>query len=300
MTFGILTMATSADYLKAIGLALSARVSNPGVPLAIACLPAVRDKVSPHFDVVVDQDPKLRGFMHKIHLDRYSPFEETFFFDADVLLFRPLREVLDQWRAQPYAACGIYRTGGVSAFGFDRARLLKTLGKERMVQIDGAGHAYFRKPDCTRIFELAREIAADYPRYAGDARFADEDAMGIAMTLLDLKPIAHDQFWSRYCSGIRGTMDMDASAGRCSMRLVTTNHMQQPYMTHFAYREAPLAYTAQLLKLYRKFRIPRWSLLGLLARDQFDVAVKRRMKALARRLLRRDRRDSSARGWSRE
>src|SRR6266568_541264 len=108
MTFGILTLATRSDYQQAIGLALSARVSNPGVPLAVACSPEVGPLLSPYFDKVVFEDPAVRGFAHKLNLDRYSPFEKTFFFDSDVLLFRPLHEVLNQWAGKSYTACGDY------------------------------------------------------------------------------------------------------------------------------------------------------------------------------------------------
>src|ERR1700751_3928974 len=127
MTFGVLTLATTDDYRKAIGLALSVRVSNPGIPIAVACSPRARPFLEPYFDQVVDKDPALHGYVHKIHLDRYSPFDETFYFDSDVLVFRPLQEVLDSWRGQPFAACGNYVTTGISPFGLDRTRVLKLI-----------------------------------------------------------------------------------------------------------------------------------------------------------------------------
>jgi hypothetical protein len=74
-------MATPNDVLKAVGLAFSLRISNPGVPLAVACSPKLRPLVEPHFDHVIDEQPGLKGFVHKVYLDRYSPFEETLFLD---------------------------------------------------------------------------------------------------------------------------------------------------------------------------------------------------------------------------
>ncbi|OYV43651.1 MAG: hypothetical protein B7X10_06355, partial [Burkholderiales bacterium 21-58-4] len=55
--FGVLTLATPNDHLKAIGLALSLRVSNPGVPTAVACSPAVGSLLEPYFDHVIAEDP---------------------------------------------------------------------------------------------------------------------------------------------------------------------------------------------------------------------------------------------------
>ena len=158
--FGILTMATPNDVLKAIGLALSLRVSNPGVPLAVACAPKLRPLVEPHFNHVIDEQAGLKGFVHKVHLDRYSPFDETLFLDSDVLVFKPVQPYIEQWGPQDYTACGRYMSDGQSAFGMDRAIVVRKLGKPKVVVIDSAGHAYFRKPGCVRGCELARHITA--------------------------------------------------------------------------------------------------------------------------------------------
>jgi hypothetical protein len=256
MDFGVLTLATREDYQKAVGLALSVRVSNPGVSIAVACAKDAREFVAPHFDYVIDQDPSLRRFEHKLYLDKYSPFGETFYFDADVLVFRPLSEVIDRWRQQPYAACGSHATTGVSAFGLNTETVLKLIGRKKMVRIDGAGHAYFRRPDCVPVFELAREIASNYQHYADNISLADEDVMNIAMTLLDLTPVPHVEFWSLYCSGKPGTIKLNAARGECSLEVVVTGQIQRPYMMHFAAREAPFVHARQLRLLFKKFGVP--------------------------------------------
>lgn len=282
MSFGALTLATTEDYKKAIGLALSLRVSNPGLPIAVACCQDLRQTLAPHFDYVVDEDPSLRGFMHKLHLDRYSPFEETFFFDSDVFVFRPLAEVLERWRGQPYTACGNYIWDGKSPFGLDRKAVLKKINHSKLVHIDGAGHAYFRKPDCAVVFDLAREVATDYERYAGQIKFADEDVMDIVMTLLDLKPIPHVEFWARYCTGEPGSVEMDVSSAFCRLRLMETQAVQLPYMMHFAANEAPFVYTRQLRRLFRKYGVSTKGLLTSALADSYirfvEWPVKRNVK----------------------
>ena len=190
----------------------------------------VRSLVAPYFDICVEEDPSLRGFIHKLHLDRYSPFEETFFFDADVLVFRPLNQVLGNWRSQPYYACGKYVTTGISPFGLNTEKVLRIINKGSLVQIDGAGHCYFRKPECGAIFELARKIATDYEHYAGQIKFADEDVMNIAMTMLDLKPMPHFDFWARPLSAKAGSIKMDASEGDCVLELSDNGQIQEPFM----------------------------------------------------------------------
>lgn len=270
MDFGILTLATRDDCQKAIGLALSLRLSNPGVPIAVACPASVKPSLKPYFDYVVDDDPSLRGFEHKLHLDRYTPFQRTFFFDADVLVFRDLTEILPQWSKQPYSACGIILTGGASSFGLDRARALRTIERTRFTCIDGAGHAFFSKPDSLPVFELARKIAVDYARRFGvPGKLADEDVMGIALSSLELKPMPSIPFWSRYLSGRRGTIKMDAAECRCEMELIDTGQVVRPFMMHFAANEAPFIYVYQLNLLFKRFGLSTRGLMSMAIRDYY-------------------------------
>jgi len=251
MTFGILTLATRHDYKKAIGLALSVRASNPGTPIAVACAPKLRTTLSAYFDHVVEEDPTLRGFRHKVHLDKYSPFDDTLFFDSDVLVFRNVAEKVREWANQPYTACGIHASDGYSSFGLDRKRVLEKIDKESLVVIDGAGHAYFRKPGCFAVFDLAREITAKHAEYAGNIPYADEDVIDITMTILGLSPAPHGDFFSRYCTAVPGTMEMDATRARCEFVAAHTGSPMRPYMMHFAANEAPFPYARQLNALLK-------------------------------------------------
>jgi hypothetical protein len=289
MTFGILTLATKSDYHKAIGLALSARVSNPGIPVAVACSPEVRPLLAPHFDHVVMEDPSLRGFAHKLNLDRYSPFQKTFFFDSDVLLFRPLTSVLDQWMGRPYAACGDYISDKVSPFGLDNAKVLKIIKHQRLVHIDGAGHAYFETPACHEVFDFARDVAGNYKDYAGSIRLADEDVMNITMTMLGIVPMQHFGFWSIYPSAKKGSLKMDASAGKCSMIWADTGESCCPYMMHFVANQAPLAYTIQLKRLFRRFSVRVDGVLLKAANDIYTNNILWPVSGFVRSLIKADR-----------
>ena len=255
MTFGILTLATQDDYHKAIGLALSARTSNPGIPLAVACSNKIAPHLAPYFDEIITEDPQVRGFAHKLYLDRYSPFDKTFFFDSDVLLFRPLKEIQPNWGGRAYSACGDYVSAGVSSFGLNNVEVLKIIGREKLVHIDGAGHAYFEKPACFEVFDLARNVAANYQNFAGNIRLADEDVMNIVMTMLDLTPMPHFGFWSVAGSAKRGSLRMDVTTGMCSMIWADTGSSCNPYMMHFLANQAPLTYAIQLKRLFRKFKV---------------------------------------------
>ena len=254
-SFGILTLATPNDYLKAIGLALSLKVSNPGIPVAVACSPKVRPLVEPYFSTVVDEQAGLKGFVHKVYLDRYSPFDDTLFLDSDVLVFKPVRPHMDAWGDLAYTACGTYQTDGKSSFGMDRAEVLKKIGKSAMTVIDGAGHAWFRKPACFPVFDFARHVTEHHAEYVGNIPYADEDVMDVAMTHHGLPPQPYADFFSRYISAVRGSVKMDASIGFCKLVLLEKNRAIEPCMMHFAANEAALLYHWQLHKLFKKFGV---------------------------------------------
>jgi hypothetical protein len=285
MSFGVLTLATPHDYRKAIGLALSVRVSNPGVPVAVACHPRLRSLMAPYFDHVVDEEPGLRGFVHKVHLDRYSPFQDTFFFDSDVLVFRDLMPIVREWNDQPYNACGTYLRNGTSTFGLDRERVMAILGKSKLIEIGGAGHAYFRKPGCVDVFDHAREIASDYRRYAGDITFADEDCMNIVLTARGLRPREPWGFFASSFSPARGTLAMDATVGRCEMIEQSSGKPLRPYMMHFVANTAPFLYAGQLVRLYRKFGADPAGLYRAAFADFWELEVEWRGKAIIKRAL---------------
>lgn len=284
MKFGIFTLATKSDHQKAIGMALSARVSNPGVPLAVACHKDVMDLLRPYYDFVIQEDDGLKGFRHKVHLDRYSPFEVTFFFDSDIFIFRDLSDIVKSWSNQPYTATGYYAVDGFSSFHLDRAAVLKKIAKEKMVVIDGAGHALFLKPQCFEIFDFAREVTNKHKEYCGEISYADEDVIDIVMTVKNLAPAPYNDFFSRYATAVPGTLKMDVTRGMCEMIAQHTGEIMRPYMMHFAANEAPFPYAWQLFKLFRKNRVSTRGLLWFAVskswRYRFYWPLKKQVKAL--------------------
>ena len=283
--FGILTLATPNDYLKAIGLALSLKVSNPDVKTAVACSSKIFPILRPYFDHLIEERRGLRGFAHKVYLDHYSPFKSTLFFDSDIIVFKPVRDFIHTWPAQPYVACGKWMTGGVSAFGLDRVAVIKRLGVERLVGIDGAGHALFHAETSTPLFDRAREITENYSQYAGQAKYADEDAMNMAMTEFGMVPAEYGQFFARYCSARPGTMEIDARIGLCRFMDAESGDVFEPCMIHFAADEAPIPYTYQLWLLFGKFGVPRSELLSLGVKDWFNREIYLQLHRLKRRLI---------------
>jgi hypothetical protein len=278
-SFGVLTLASPTDYLKAIGLALSVRASNPGVPIAVACSKRFHPLLQPYFDFLIEEDSSLRGFEHKIHLDEYTPFDTTFFFDADVLVFKPLKPYVELWGNPVYTAVGRYETGGFSTFGLDRGGVLKKIGHDILSDIGGAGHACFNKAASKELFDTARKITANYKDYAGDIVFADEDAMAIAMTMHGLHPAPMGDFFSRYLSAMPGTMELDSSRAHCRYIWRDDKQPVEPCMMHFAANESPIPYTRELIRLFRRNGVPTKGLIGLCFYDLWHSSLKSAVRA---------------------
>ncbi len=283
--FGILTLATPNDYLKAIGLALSVRVSNPGVPIAVACSAKVRPLLEPYFDHVIEEQKGLRGFVHKVWLDKYSPFEETMFFDSDVFVFKSVKPYVDDWRKHAYTATGKMLATGKSTFGMDRVEMLRQLGKPSLVVIDGAGHAYFRKPDCFAIFDTARDVTARHREIMGPIPYADEDVMDYVMTQYDLPPMPMPDFFSRYRSAVPGTVQLDPGRGHCEFVFKDTGKVMHPCMMHFAANEAPVTYHWKLFKLFRQFGVKAPGLWASAVKDWQELYIRLPLHKYRKRLL---------------
>lgn len=276
-SFGFLTLATHADHLKAIGLSLSLKASNPGVPRAVACAESLFPLLEPYFEFLIPEIKGLKGFAHKVYLDIYTPFDKTMFFDSDVLVFQRVEEHIRGWPAQPYNACGKWRADGVSAFGLDRAKVAKRMGVSKLVCIDGAGHAYFDKSASFAVFERARHITKNYDDFGGGAKYADEDAINMVMTEFGLAPSAYGKFFSRYVSAKPGSLKIDASEAFCSFISAETGEKIEPCMMHFAADEAPFAYTVELWKLFRANNLSTRGLLLLGSGDIYRRHIKRHL-----------------------
>jgi hypothetical protein len=92
-------------------------------------------------------------------------------------------------------------------------------------------------------------------------------------------------FWSRYLSGKRGTIEMNAAESRCEMELAETGETQSPFMMHFAANEAPLAYGRQLRLLFKHFGISTRGLMSVAIRDYLVTEIEWPIRQMIKRSL---------------
>jgi len=270
--FGVLTLATKKDYVKAIAMAYSFRISNPGIPICIVCSKEIAEEVKNYFDHIVIERNDIKGFAHKIFLDQYSPFKKTFFIDADMLVYKNILPMIKDWGEKRYAAGGIIRTGGISSFGLDRQYVLEKIGKEEFSAICGAGHAYFEKPQCQEVFDLGRKIMENYHDYANPCRFADEDVMGIALTILGIKPMNSTGYFGMPCHAIKYSFKSDVKNQKCSY--IDGKHGKtSPVAVHFAAMQTPFIYAREQQKILHKNKINVKGIWKIALKDAFTTKI---------------------------
>jgi hypothetical protein len=285
--FGVLTLASEADWQKAIGLARSLRRSNPGVPIAVTCHPNLVPRLAPHFDRIVHKRGDVSGFKHKIYLDEYTPWQKTLFLDADILVVKNVREALTPFSGAPYTARGRYRDSGFSSFGMNIETVLESIGKNQLVYVGGAGHGYFEKPQCQEFFDLARKVMANWHSYSNPSDFTDEDIVSVTMTLMELRPMPKDGFMGRVCFARKNTFHMDPLVPYCEFVEQTTGERIQPTIVHFARWESPFYYHYHLERLAQadSGRRNLWWWVPAL-REWWVMDVFRPAKRLIKRLVR--------------
>jgi hypothetical protein len=163
MSKGIITLAFgSAKYLRmGRGLGMSIRRLNEDVNLAVVT-DGERNRF-PMFDRVIPYNPAYgEGVVQKLHLDKYTPFDETLFIDSDCLAYRDPEGL---WR--------IYREAegfGVLAWNYkdrtdchpfidaDLGDVFDAVGVSRMPFFNGGLYYFDSSHAAGRVFEEARRI----------------------------------------------------------------------------------------------------------------------------------------------
>jgi len=105
------------------------------------------------------------------------------------------------------------------------------------------------------------------------------------MTMLDIEPRPHWDFFSRHLSAVPGTLKIDALQGRCEMIEQSTRQTLRPYMMHFAGNEGPFTYARELRRLFRKFGVDASGLYVTAMGDFFEAGIKWPAKAFVKKLI---------------
>lgn len=194
---GVLTIAYGSKKYLRMGRALAFSVHHHDAEARLAVVTDTPSYFDDVYDHVVPVDLSYgSGVTQKLHLDRYSPFEETLFIDSDCLLYDSL--------APLWAFFAVEDGFGVRSWGpltrgdqcqgvRDFDRYLDYFGLEGIPNLKG-GFYYFNDSEAsTQVFRTARRVY-EVRDEAGltsfkNAAVADEAVIATAMRHCGIDPI---------------------------------------------------------------------------------------------------------------
>jgi hypothetical protein len=236
---GFITIAMGHEkYLRqARILSLSLRRNMPGVPLAIV---TDSQSLAAYADIIIPANCEIPvGVLHKVFLDKYTPFSETFFIDSDCVVTRPFLKELEQIRKFDFTPAMEKFTpaDGKDEYIEDLPAILKLIGGEKYPKFNG-GIYFFKDGELSSsVFRIAREIHSNYRRY-GIKAFdksgpGEETVFALALSQLGLLDLYHDEGrLMRTPTGLKGKISIDPLGGGCTFERY--DGVVSPAICHFA------------------------------------------------------------------
>lgn len=256
---GVITLAFGKQRYVDMGKSLgrSLMLNAPNLPRAV-----VTNSDDPElkelFTHVIPYQPDFgSNVRQKLHLDLYSPFEETLFIDSDCLVLNDLDSFWKAFSGQYFGVPGWreLRKGSTDPY-LDVAFILDHFGIEALPKFNG-GTYYFRHcKRATHFFDRARELLADsenlrFVQFRQDGP-ADEAILSVAMALekLSATSMGTGGMWTPISS--RGPLKLDVQHRFCSFE--KEGQTVYPDIIHFAGEYAScFAYYRESIKLMRRF-----------------------------------------------
>jgi hypothetical protein len=300
---GLITIAYGPrKYLRmARALALSYRRLGGRRPLAVVTDRAGAAQLLGCFDLVVPVDAAIGpGVVHKLHLDRYTPFDATLFVDSDCLFYKDPERL---WR--------LYARGDVTARGWryltgdspyerdhpyewvaDMKRFLGAAGIARLPHFNSGAFFFRRSETAAALFATARALY-DRRHELGllpfkNAPVADEPILGIAMERcgVPLDPWNPEEGME---TAIRMSqpVELDVLRGRACFR--KDDGLRSPCLMHFNVdAQESLVYQREICRLeLERARFAGDARVRLTAGSRVAIARLGRAARFARRVPRR-------------
>jgi len=195
---GLITIAYGPEkYIRmARALALSYRRQNQLRPFAIVTDDSNAKGLKNYFDVVIPLNSTYGlGVVQKLHLDHYSPFDETLFVDSDCIFYKSPERVWRLYAGKDFSVRGWrYLTGGTE---YEKKRPYEFvqntpdfLGKNNITRLPhfNSGVVFFKRSEtASNVFINARSVYEQRKTLGlvpfKNAPIADEPAFGVAMEI---------------------------------------------------------------------------------------------------------------------
>ncbi|HTH81508.1 MAG TPA: hypothetical protein VL490_01150 [Mucilaginibacter sp.] len=237
-------------------LAISLIQVNPTIKRAIVT-DASEAELNDLFDIIIPYNANFgSGLNQKLHLELYSPFEETLFIDADCLVCKPLQPLLQLCQKHSFVVFGTQINSG--EWYMDVSNMCKQFQLSSIPLFNG-GTYYFKKNDLTaKIFSKARELKEKYLEL-GFMPFHDsineEPLIAVSMAINQVNAVNDWGTGMRTPIGLCGTMQIEVLMGKCNFN--KEGEIVSPAIIHFAgsYAQA-FHYKREITKLKMWYLLP--------------------------------------------
>lgn len=185
--FGFLTIAFGKSYRRiAKNLILSFRAYGNTAPFCVVT--DKKDNCLKSFDYILVTKPLSNGFMNKLYLNEYSPFEHTVFLDADCLIFNDISMCFEKLMNNESAFSPMGKNYVISElsqrvgyFDFEKTKDFKI----KYTYVFNGGFYYFNK-NSSAVFATAQKIASSKHDY-GFPFTGDEPCLALSMATHNCK-----------------------------------------------------------------------------------------------------------------
>ena len=256
--FGIITIAQGEKrYVEmAKALALSLIKTNPEIKRGV-----ITDATQQEFDGLYDiyipyNESYGKGLNQKLYLDKYSPFEETLFIDADCLVVKSLNNMLTLCRNYTFVVFG----GSISTdiWYMDVAAMCNKFNLSSIPLFNGGTYYFKNSSTTTCIYDKARELKANYMENGFEifrGSINEEPLISVAMAINNTEAVEDDGIGMRTPIGILGPLQIDVLNNKC--RFNKEGEIVEPAIMHFsgAY-SAAFHYKRELAKLKAYNTVP--------------------------------------------
>jgi len=238
----------------ALSLGRSFKMHNPHLPTAV-----VTDSTDPAAGRVFDHKiPYVAGWgmaMHqKLHVDYYTPFQQTLYIDADCLVNRRVDDLFEALGGRPFGIGGWDFAEGT--WYVDVQALCRRLGVSSIPKFNG-GLFVFDKEGARTFFAAARylidaEQELPFDTTHGGER-SDELPISVAMVQHGWRAVTDGGYeramWTTLDAGYQ-VARLDVLRGVCKVRRDGPEVPEGPAVSHFlAYAHAGQMYKREVMKL---------------------------------------------------
>ena len=244
MTKGFITIAVG-EYYKylAIYLVKTYRL-NGGKQYPFAVVTDKPDNaLSNHFDHVILEEDKLEdGYLYKLKLPEYTPFEQTIFVDADCFVVKAIDWYWDFFSDTNFGVFGrnTHIDDKEAVTIFDKGIAMKEFNIQFVPRFNGGIYYYLKKPESKKIFDDASAFVKSYdyfgmPRFTniktGFQKMGDEPLFALAMAKNQIK--AQDCPASNGMWNINGSKNMSINLLKRKCSYQKYGGLVHPSIVHF-------------------------------------------------------------------